>query len=46
MLLPGVDPVSMMIEAVPIYALYELSILLARAFGVSPGRVPGAALES
>ena len=36
MLLPGVDPVSMMIEAVPIYALYELSILLGRVFNVAP----------
>jgi sec-independent protein translocase protein TatC len=31
--LPGVDPVSMLIEMVPLLALYELSILLARAFG-------------
>jgi sec-independent protein translocase protein TatC len=31
--LPGVDPVSMMIEMVPLLVLYELSILLARAFG-------------
>lgn len=31
--LPGVDPVSMLIEMVPLIALYELSILLARAFG-------------
>ncbi len=29
--LPGVDPVSMLIEMVPLLALYELSILLARA---------------
>ncbi len=33
--LPGVDPVSMLIELVPLIALYELSILLARAFGRS-----------
>jgi sec-independent protein translocase protein TatC len=33
MLLPGVDPVSMLIEMVPMIALYELSILLAVAFG-------------
>src|SRR5215211_6506636 len=33
MLLPTIDPVSMLIETVPIYLLYELSILLARAFG-------------
>jgi sec-independent protein translocase protein TatC len=31
--LPGVDPVSMVIEMVPLLVLYELSILLARAFG-------------
>jgi sec-independent protein translocase protein TatC len=33
MLLPGVDPVSMIIEMVPMILLYELSILLAVAFG-------------
>jgi sec-independent protein translocase protein TatC len=33
MLLPGVDPVTMLIEMVPMVALYELSILLAVAFG-------------
>jgi sec-independent protein translocase protein TatC len=31
--LPGVDPVSMLLEMVPLLVLYELSILLARAFG-------------
>ncbi len=31
--LPGVDPVSMLIEMVPLLVLYELSILLARVFG-------------
>jgi len=30
--LPGVDPISMLLEMVPLLALYELSILLARAF--------------
>ncbi|MFN8160421.1 MAG: twin-arginine translocase subunit TatC [Solirubrobacterales bacterium] len=34
--LPGVDPVTMLIEMVPLLALYEVSILLARAFG-QPG---------
>jgi sec-independent protein translocase protein TatC len=29
--LPGIDPVSMLIEMVPLLALYELSILLARS---------------
>ncbi len=32
--LPGVDPVSMLIEMVPLLVLFELSILIARAFGV------------
>ncbi len=31
--LPGVDPVTMLIEMVPLLVLYELSIVLARAFG-------------
>ena len=43
MLLPGVDPVSMLIEAVPIYALYELSIVLARVFAPRPDSIPGPA---
>jgi sec-independent protein translocase protein TatC len=38
--LPGVDPISMLIEMVPLLALYELSILLARAFG-KPGAAGG-----
>lgn len=33
--LPGVDPITMLIEMVPLLVLYELSILLARAFGRS-----------
>jgi sec-independent protein translocase protein TatC len=37
--LPGVDPVTMLIETVPLVLLYELSIVLARAFG-TPGRAP------
>jgi len=36
--LPGVDPISMLIEMVPLLALYELSILLARAFGSPKAR--------
>src|SRR5947199_668334 len=39
MLLPGVDPVSMLIEMVPMIVLYELSILLAVAFGRPSGEV-------
>ncbi|MGZ4384552.1 MAG: twin-arginine translocase subunit TatC [Gaiellaceae bacterium] len=31
--LPGVDPVSMLLEMVPLLVLYELSIVLARLFG-------------
>ena len=31
--LPGVDPVSMMIELVPLIVLFELSIILAKVFG-------------
>jgi sec-independent protein translocase protein TatC len=33
MLLPGTDPVTMLIEAVPLLVLFEASLLLARAFG-------------
>jgi sec-independent protein translocase protein TatC len=36
--LPGVDPVSMIIETVPLILLYELSIVLARIF--TPAFVP------
>jgi sec-independent protein translocase protein TatC len=43
--LPGVDPVSMLIEMVPLLALYELSILLARALG-RPGAAEGLARPS
>jgi sec-independent protein translocase protein TatC len=39
--LPGVDPVSMLIEMVPLLVLYELSILLARAFGRPGARSKG-----
>jgi len=31
--LPGVDPITMLIEMVPLLVLFELSIVLARAFG-------------
>jgi sec-independent protein translocase protein TatC len=43
--LPGVDPVSMLIEMVPLLVLYELSILLARAFG-KPAAAGGLAKPS
>jgi len=39
--LPGVDPVTMLIEMVPQLVLYELSILLARVLG-RPGPSGGA----
>jgi sec-independent protein translocase protein TatC len=42
--LPGVDPVSMIIEMVPLLVLFELSILLAKAF--RPKEVGGAAEPS
>jgi len=37
-LLPSVDPVSMIIETVPLIVLYELSIVLASLFGQPGGR--------
>ena len=47
--LPGVDPVSMLLEMVPLMALYELSIVLARLFGRPRRRslraLPARALE-
>jgi sec-independent protein translocase protein TatC len=43
--LPGVDPISMLIEMVPLLALFELSILIARAFG-QPGEAGGVAEPS
>jgi sec-independent protein translocase protein TatC len=38
--LPGVDPVSMLLETVPLIALYELSIVLARALGSPRSSIP------
>jgi sec-independent protein translocase protein TatC len=43
--LPGVDPISMLIEMVPLLVLFELSILIARAFG-SPRAAGGMARPS
>jgi sec-independent protein translocase protein TatC len=40
MLLPGTDPVTMLIEAAPLIVLYELSVLLARAVGTAPEPSP------
>ena len=39
-LLPTIDPVSMLIEMVPLLVLYELSIVLARLFGQPADEVP------
>jgi sec-independent protein translocase protein TatC len=33
MLLPGTDPVTMLLCMAPLYLLFELSLLLARRFG-------------
>jgi len=43
--LPGVDPVTMLIEMVPLLVLFELSILLARVLG-RPGQSEGMAQPS
>jgi sec-independent protein translocase protein TatC len=40
--LPGVDPVSMLLETVPLVALYEVSIVLAALFGGDVAREPEA----
>jgi sec-independent protein translocase protein TatC len=40
--LPGVDPISMLLEMAPLVVLYELSILLAKAFGTPSERLEGA----
>jgi sec-independent protein translocase protein TatC len=39
-LLPTIDPLSLILVWVPMYALYELSILLASAWGEPLGEVP------
>ena len=41
-LLPSVDPVSMMLEMVPLIVLFELSIVLASLLGRPGGRTAGA----
>ncbi len=38
--LPGVDPVSMLLETAPLILLYELSIILARLFGSPSPALP------
>src|SRR3954451_1446016 len=37
--LPGVDPISMILEALPLIVLFELSILLAKMFGRPSGEI-------
>jgi sec-independent protein translocase protein TatC len=37
--LPGVDPVSMLLEMAPLVVLYEISIVLAKVFGTPTERV-------
>jgi sec-independent protein translocase protein TatC len=39
MLLPGTDPVTMLISMAPLYALFEASLLLARRFGRPPATI-------
>jgi sec-independent protein translocase protein TatC len=41
MLLPGVDPVTMLLEMLPLILLFEASILLSRAFGRPTGESAG-----
>ena len=41
MLLPGTDPVTMLISMAPLYALFEVSLLLARRFGRPPATIGG-----
>jgi sec-independent protein translocase protein TatC len=40
--LPGVDPVSMLLEMAPLVVLYEVSILLAKAFGTPAEKLDAA----
>ena len=42
MLLPGTDPVTMLISMLPLYLLFEFSLLLARWFGTPPDGLEGA----
>ncbi len=41
MLLPGTDPVTMLISMAPLYALFEVSLVLARRFGRPPATIGG-----
>jgi sec-independent protein translocase protein TatC len=42
MLLPGTDPVTMLISMLPLYLLFELSLVLARWFGTPADAAEGA----
>jgi sec-independent protein translocase protein TatC len=44
--LPGIDPISMLLEMAPLVVLYEVSILLAKAFGTPAERVDAEPLGS
>jgi sec-independent protein translocase protein TatC len=39
MLLPGTDPVTMLLSMAPLYALFEVSLVLARKFGRPPATI-------
>jgi sec-independent protein translocase protein TatC len=45
MLLPGTDPVTMLIELAPLLALFELSVILARIVGTPGDRAAAAEAE-
>lgn len=40
MLLPGTDPVTMIISMAPLYVLFEFSLVMAKSFGRPPGEDP------
>lgn len=40
--LPGVDPISMLLEMAPLVVLFELSVMLAKAFGTPAERLDSA----
>ncbi len=45
MLLPGTDPVTMLIELLPLLALFELSLILSRIMGTPAERSSAAEPE-
>ncbi len=40
MLLPGTDPVTMILSMTPLYLLFEFSLIMAKSFGRPPGEDP------